>query len=159
LGAGGPEWRGGLAAPPALAYIRPVFLTRRQTRAVLRTVIPLLALVWASLPLHHCNLAFAGPAHGAQPALAAAPAPHCHQVAPSAPPPSHAVVSCSDLGRAGPDLRPAPVIDAGPFLVSSDARWQRRDPGPAARSAAVRPLDDGRWRLRPLHLQKSSLLI
>jgi hypothetical protein len=154
-------------------------MTRRRTRSVLRAVIPLLALVWTSLPLHHCNLAFA--------ATAAAPVqPHCHQLAEgtqadaSQSPPAdaqaspagvlsakalagkapvgNAKVSCSDLGRAGPDLRPAVAVDAAVVHVSFDAGWHDRAEL-AGQAVALRPHDDGRWRIRPLHLRNATLLI
>lgn len=156
--------------PPSLAYIRRVLLTRRHTRSVLRAVLPLLALVWASLPLHHCNLAVAGTAGpsalasvapaGAADASAEAPRqqPSCHQ---SAEPvqPAQSTVSCSDLGRVGPDLRPAFNVDSAVTYVSFDARWTERAEEALASFGGLRPRDDGRWRLRPLHLQKSVLLI
>jgi hypothetical protein len=156
-----------LASRPSLAYIRCVLLTRRHTRSVLRAVLPLLALVWASLPLHQCNLAFAG--DGAPVARAdAAPAdaatvapwqqPSCHQVAEPVQP-AKSVVSCGDLGRVGPDLRPAVNVDAAVARSSFDAGWQERSERAAPSSGGLRPRDDGRWRLRPLHLQKSVLLI
>ncbi len=153
----------------ALAYIRGVLLTRRHTRSVLRAVLPLLALVWASLPLHHCNLAAAGtsqpfPTGSATLAVADAATantlsqPPCHQVTDPAQP-GKSTVSCGDLGRAGPDLRPAPGVDAVVAYVSFDARWQDRARQGVAAFGGLRPRDDGRWRLRPLHLQKSVLLI
>jgi hypothetical protein len=154
----------------ALAYIRGVLLTRRHTRSVLRAVLPLLALVWASLPLHHCNLAFAGAdapttladraAHGATGAATSAPLPQppCHQVADPAQP-AKSTMSCSDLGRVGPDLRPAFNVDTAVTYVSFDARWHERAGQAIASFGGLRPRDDGRWRLRPLHLQKSVLLI
>jgi hypothetical protein len=153
----------------ALAYIRGVFLTRRHTRSVLHAVLPLLALVWASLPLHHCNLAFAGadapatladrPSHTADAATATPlPQPPCHQVTDPAQP-VKSTVSCSDLGRVGPDLRPAFNVDTAVTYVSFDARWHERAGQAIASFGGLRPRDDGRWRLRPLHLQKSVLLI
>ena len=139
-----------------------MFLTRRHTRSVLRAVLPLLALVWASLPLHHCNLAVAG---GAETRPAAtmmtgtdAHAAHCHQVADPAGQQAESSMSCSDLGRAGPDLRPSLTIDVVLVQLSFDARG--RDPGlhPVSRRGE-RPQDDGRWHPRRLHLQKSVLLV
>jgi hypothetical protein len=159
-----------LATPPSLAYIRRVILTRRHTRSVLRAVLPLLALVWASLPLHHCNLAFAGsPAESASaevapPGTAGATAlaprlqPSCHQAAEPAQP-AESTVSCGDLGRVAPDLRPAVSVDTAFPYVSFDAHWNERAGQAVASFAGLRPRDDGRWRLRPLHLQKSVLLI
>lgn len=139
-----------------------MFLTRRHTRSVLRAVLPLLALVWASLPLHHCNLAVAGGAE-ARPAATMvtgtdAHAAHCHQVADPAGQPAESSMSCSDLGRAGPDLRPSLTIDVVLVQLSFDARG--RDPGlhPVSRRGE-RPQDDGRWHPRRLHLQKSVLLV
>lgn len=155
---------------PWLAYIRRVLLTRRHTRSVLRAVLPLLALVWASLPLHHCNLAVAGGAlpsaradaapGGATDATITAPRlqPSCHQVAEPLQP-SKSSVSCSDLGRVGPDLRPAVDVDSAIAYVSFDARWTERAEQAVASFGGLRPRDDGRWRFRPLHLQKSVLLI
>lgn len=155
---------------PALAYIRRVLLSRRHTRSVLRAVLPLLALVWASLPLHHCNLAAAGawqpasPAGSAPlivadattaPALAQLP---CHQVADPAQP-ARSTVSCTDLGRVGPDLRPVLNLDTAVTYVSFDARWHERAQQAVTSFGGLRPRDDGGWRLRPLHLQKSVLLI
>ena len=137
-----------------------MFLTRRHTRSVLRAVLPLLALVWASLPLHHCNLAGAG---GAETRPAAtmmtgtdAHAAHCHQV--PAGQPAESSMSCDDLGRAGPDLRPSLTIDVVQVQLSFDARGH--DPGlhPVSRRDE-RPQDDGRWHPRRLHLQKSVLLV
>ena len=139
-----------------------MFLTRRHTRSVLRAVLPLLALVWASLPLHHCNLAGAG---GAETRPAAtmmtgpvAHAAHCHQVADPAGQPAESSMSCDDLGRAGPDLRPSLTIDVVLVQLSFDARGH--DPGlhPVSRRGE-RPQDDGRWHPRRLHLQKSVLLV
>ncbi len=146
-----------------MAYIENVPLTRRQTRTVLRAVIPLLALVWASLPLHHCNVAMAGQA-GTVPvattaADAPAPAPHCHQIADPAPQADPSVPSCSDLGRTGPDLRPALAVEAALAQLGFDP--QGLDPAlqPVSRDYDERPLGDGRRHLRRLHLQKSVLLI
>ena len=139
-----------------------MFLTRRHTRSVLRAVLPLLALVWASLPLHHCNLAVAGGAE-TRPAATMLPdteahAAHCHQLADPAGQPAESSMSCSDLGRAGPDLRPSLTIDVVLVQLSFDARG--RDPGlrPVSRRGE-RPQDDGRWHPRRLHLQKSVLLV
>lgn len=156
--------------PPSLAYIRRVILTRRHTRSVLRAVLPLLALVWASLPLHHCNLAFAGTTAesaradvappGTAGATTAAPRlqPPCHQATEPAQP-AKSPVSCSDLGRVAPDLRPAFNVDTAVTYVSFDARWHERAEQAVASFGGLRPRDDGRWRLRPLHLKKSALLI
>lgn len=135
--------------------------TRRSLRSTFRAVIPLLAFVWVSLPLHHCNLAQATPASGdavlASGDPVAAPS-HCHQVADAAPP-GGSVVHCSDLGRAAPDLRPTVSLDAVVVHVSFDPHWLERGLRPVALTGGARPLDDGRWRLRPLHLQKAALLI
>jgi hypothetical protein len=178
-----------IAAPrrserPAVAAGRPstdrppwrrvgrVSFTRRRTRSIFSAVLPLLALVWAALPLHHCNLAFAAADGGSTvtagatitgvagtPADAAGAAAHCgHQVADATQPvPSR--MSCSDLGSAVPDLRPTTGIDATLVHVRFDAGWLERGLHPVQPSARQRPLDDGRWRQRPLHLQKSALLI
>jgi hypothetical protein len=157
-----------LAIRAALAYIRGVFLSRRHSRSVLRAVLPLLALVWASLPLHHCNLAFAGTVASlsdvAPPGALDAPTttpqlqPACHQGGePSGP--ATSPVSCSDLGRAGPDLRPALSVDSAITHVRFDSRWHERAGQAVASFGGWRPRDDGRGRLRPLHLQKSALLI
>lgn len=139
-----------------------MFLTRRHTRSVLRAVLPLLALVWASLPLHHCNLAVAG-ATDARPAATMvtgtdARTVYCHQVADPAGQPAESSMSCDDLGRAGPDLRPSLTIDVVQVQLSFDARGH--DPGlhPVSRRDE-RPQDDGRWHPRRLHLQKSVLLV
>jgi len=154
----------------ALAYIRCVFLTRRHSRSVLRAVLPLLALVWASLPLHHCNLAFAGTVtpsaladrapDSAADATATAPLwqPTCHQAAEPAQP-ATSTVSCNDLGRVGPDLRPAFNFDSAVTHIRFDANWHERAEQAVASFGGLRPRDEGRWRLRPLHLQKSALLI
>ena len=130
---------------------------------------PVLALVWASLPVHQCNLAFAGTARAALPAAGSATIDAakvvtelepsgCHQVAD----PSQfakSTVSCSDLGRVAPDLRPSLVVDTVLVHVSFDARWFEQGLRPVALSGTERSYDDGRWRIRPLHLQKSTLLI
>jgi hypothetical protein len=154
----------------ALAYIRGVFLTRRHSRSVLRTVLPLLALVWASLPLHHCHLAVAGDAtplamaDGALPGALDAPTqvpalqPACHQDAEPVSP-AKSTVSCGDLGRGGPDLRPAFGFDSAVTHPRFDAHWHERAEQALASFGGLRPRDDGRGRLRPLHLQKSALLI
>ncbi len=154
--------------PHVVAYSPAVKFTRRRTRSTLRAILPLLTLVWASLPLHHCNLAMAGSAHaGAATAAPATAAPaqvdltsaHCsHHLADGAKAPK-ASMSCSDLGRAGPDLRPSVAVDDVLVHVSFDARWQERGLRPVSGSSESRPQDDGRWRPRPLHLQKSVLLI
>jgi len=170
----GASWRGcgrdPLAKRAALAYIPRVLLTRRHTRSVLRAVMPLLALVWASLPLHHCNLAFAGastptslqgaPPPGAADVTTTAPLlqPPCHQGA-EVGQPAKSTVSCSDLGRVGPDLRPAFNVDSAVTHIRFDAHWHERAEQAVASFGGLRPRDDGRWRLRPLHLQKSALLI
>lgn len=135
--------------------------TRRSIRSTLRAVIPLLALVWTSLPMHHCNLALAalaapGTALAAD-ATGAVPS-HCHQDA-DATKPARSVVHCSDLGSAAPDLRPTVALDTVLVHVSFDAHWLERGLRPVALPGGARPLGDGRWRLRPLHLQKAALLI
>lgn len=133
--------------------------SRRSIRSTLKAVVPLLALVWTSLPLHHCNLAQAAPASpGATLAAAMAAPSHCHQAADAAGP-ARSVVHCSDLGSAAPDLRPTVALDTVVVHVSFDARWLERGLRPVALPGGARPLDDGRWRLRPLHLQKAALLI
>jgi len=138
-----------------------VYFTRHSTRSTLRAVIPLLALVWAALPLHQCNLALAAPtstaATLATPAAVAAPS-HCHQAAEPTQP-AGTIVHCSDLGSAAPDLRPTVALDTALVHVSFDSRWLERSLRPVTLPGGARPLDDGRWRLRPLHLQKSALLI
>jgi hypothetical protein len=150
---------------------------RGKTRAILRTLIPLLALVWATLPLHHCNLAAAGTGHSSaagatlpgasapavpQAARLAGPAtpPHCHQLAdPGSPDPAKSPVRCSDLGRAAPDLRPQPPGDPVLAHVTWDTGWLDRGLRPVVLSGAPRRVDDAPWRHRPLHLRKSVLLI
>ena len=143
--------------------------SRRRTRSTLHAILPLLALVWTSLPLHHCNLAVADPVHagvGMGSHAAASPAQddltrvHCnHHVADGAKS-QKATVSCSDLGSAGPDLRPSVAVDSVLVHVSFDSRWHERELGSTSNSGALRPRDDARWRpARPLHLQKSVLLI
>ena len=120
-----------------MAYSCAVKFSRRRTRSTLHAILPLLALVWTSLPLHHCN----------------------HHVADGAKS-QKATVSCSDLGRAGPDLRPSVAVDSVLVHVSFDSRWHERELGSTSNSGALRPRDDARWRpARPLHLQKSVLLI
>ncbi len=135
--------------------------TRRSIRSTLKAVIPLLALVWASLPLHQCNSAQAAPAPAGATLAASgigAPPSHCHQVA-DATKPAGSIVHCRDLGRAAPDLRPTVALDTGLVLVSFDARRLERGLRPVDLRGGARPLDDGRWRVRPLHLQKAALLI
>jgi hypothetical protein len=133
-------------------------------------VIPLLALVWAALPLHHCNVAAAADRaataqagavlDAAAAALSAGPgAAHCHQHAADDGQPAKPGVRCGDLGRAAPDLRPTAVADVVLAHVTWDAGWLHRGLRPVNLNGAPRPLDDGRWRVRPLHLQKAVLLI
>ncbi len=134
--------------------------TRRQTHSTLRTILPLLTLVWASLPLHQCNLALAEPVPAAvsSESEARAPAPCGHHVADDAAAPK-ASMPCSDLGRVAPDLRPSIGVVDVPVQVSFDSRWLERGLRPVSAAGVLRPQDDGRWRPRPLHLQKSVLLI
>jgi hypothetical protein len=104
-------------------------------------------------------------------ATALPPACRCHDASQAQPTdaqasPANALlakakVSCSDLGRGGPDLRPALAVDAVVAYVSFDARWHERvdRADQAEQAAGLRPHDDGRWRIRPLHLRNATLLI
>jgi hypothetical protein len=153
-----------LALQGTVAYSRRVTFPRGKTRAILRTLIPLLAVVWAALPLHHCNVASTAGAAGARasaslPAAAAA-LPHCHQLADDGGPgPAKSPVSCGDLGRAAPDLRPPPLADPVLAHVTWDTGWLDRGLRPVVLSGTPRRVDDGPWRHRPLHLRKAVLLI
>lgn len=153
--------RNPLAARAGVAYIDGVHLTRRKVGAILRTMIPLLALVWGALPMHRCYVATLGaPAAslvGAQAApVAGVECPH-HVADEGSPGKLH--LPCSELGRVAPDLRPVLVLDIPFARVAWDAHWVDRDLAPLAWSAARRPLDADRWRWRPLHLRHSVLLI
>ncbi len=136
--------------------------SRRSTRSIFRAALPLLAIVWTSLPLHHCNLASVGSPSGATHseslASTSSVAPPCHQLTGQTAL-AKATVNCSDLGKAGPDLRPAVQLDGGLAHVSFDRRWLERRLMLLSSAVASRPLDEGRWRLRPLHLRHSVLLI
>lgn len=69
-------------------------------------------------------------------------------------------VVCSDLVRGVLDLRMPVALDMDLAYVSWDARWlDFRRLALTQQRGAPRPPDDGRWRYRPLHLQKSVLLI
>ena len=125
-------------------------LGRRRTRRLIRSLVPLLVLVWASLPLHRCYLA--------QAAAPAAPS-HCHHQAPddgaAARHVPAAQMPCSELGKAGPDVRPAmPDISGVASLVAIDSQRGLRVEQivPRSRDSAPPPL-------RALHLRKSVLLI
>jgi hypothetical protein len=158
----------GLARQGTVAYIRPVHISRRKTGTILRAVIPLLALVWTSLPLHHCNVAFAASAAAMPAPVAATPGDvsaspvamaGCHHHGDEGEAPARTPVPCSDLGRAAPDLRPAVVLDVGLAHVTWDAYWRHRGLAPVSLRGVPRAPDEDRWRSRPLHLQKSVLLI
>jgi hypothetical protein len=84
----------------------------------------------------------------------------CHHHVADDDSPAGSPVACSDLVRAVSDLRPAAALDMDLAYVSWDARWlDSRLLALAQQQGAPRPLDDGHWRNRPLHLQKSVLLI
>jgi hypothetical protein len=151
-----------------VAYSKVVTFTRRRTRSTLQAILPVLALVWAVLPLHHCNLAAAGQAQAVvadgsratvSPARDELAPVDCSHHASDGAKSTAATVSCSDLGRAGPDSRPSIAVDTVPMHGTFDSRWHERTPRAHPASGVPRPQDDGRWRYRPLHLQKSALLI
>ena len=72
-------------------------LSSRRKRFVMLRLLPLLALVWVSLPLHHCQSAQAKPA--------------CHHVMDNDGIHYSALPRCDDIAKPAPDLRP--TIDAG----------------------------------------------
>ena len=147
--------------------------TRRQTRIVLRSLLPLLALVWTSLPLHRCQLAFAAPPvvaeSGAGPiaATAATAVVHCehqsHGDERRAPTRQQAAVDCRDLGRVAPDLRPTlPDFGIAVFVWRIWLPATTTDPSDDAAMLRYRSgmFIDGWGPLqRPVYLRKSALLI
>jgi len=136
-----------------------VLLTRRKRRRVLQAVLPLLAIVWATLPwlpcCHELAAQYAAIGHATHHAMSdataadeAAPS-HCADAEPSdsAPP-------CTDVQKNASEARPAPV-DSGLTVVVylvpvPQAIGVVRDPIPDPPRAIKR---------RPLHLEKSVLLI
>ncbi len=119
--------------------------------------------------MHNCSVVPAGQAEAlvaATPAGAlspgathAAPTEHCSHHSADSSHPAKTTVSCSDFGRPGPDLRPAFGVDAVVAQPGFDPGWQDFVLRPVSLFGGDRPLDDGHGRLRPLHLQKSVLLI
>lgn len=148
--------------------------TRRQTRTVLRSLLPLLALVWTSLPLHHCQLAFAvqpvvaeSGSVAATADAATAPAEHCQHQSRDAddrtPAQQQLTVDCRDLGRVAPDLRPTlPDFGMAVFVGSIWLPATATDQSDAAAMLRKRSglcIDGWDSLQRPVYLRKSALLI
>jgi hypothetical protein len=129
--------------------------TRRQNSQVLRSLLPMLALVWCTVAMHPCN---------SMSAVAASPSSeaHCdHHVAvdsgsESAPKAVMQQVSCTDLGTSAPDSRPPVAESLILTLANVPAFALAVEPHPSTplriQSAAPEPP-------RPLRLQYSELLI
>ena len=135
--------------------------TRRQKSQVLRSLLPMLALVWSTVAMHPCNLLSAV---AAAPSSAVSPSSevHCdHHVAvdpgwESATQAAMQQVSCTDLGKSAPDSRP-PVAESLVLALAhvpalAMALELHPSAPPRTQSAAPEPP-------RPLRLQYSELLI
>ena len=120
-------------------------------------LVSLLAFVWITLPLHHCNVAGAADQSVAMGALAVTKRAHCDHMAQSTLPAQNPSPSCLDLGKAGPDTRHS-AFSQPPLVFMSFLPLSLFDPLAAARPTAQEPATPFH-RDRPLHLRKSVLLI
>jgi hypothetical protein len=134
-----------------------VLIRRRTSRTLLRRLIPLLALVWAFVPLHRCNLALAHALDGMQPHAAMPACEHCPESQSAA---QGATLHCAELGNPAPDQRSA-VLGVAAFLLHSRPEQLVPVRTVAGDSALARaqlrpPLDPPD---RPLHLTRLVLQI
>ena len=154
-----------------VAYSFAVKFSRRRQQSILRTILSLLGLVWALLPLHHRNVAVAGAGSSRSMEIRSGhvlsrPAAvfgrertwHCHQTVDNARQ-GDAVVPCIHLGRVGPDLRPSRVIDATSVILRWNASWLDHTLRPITLSGMRRAVEDRSRRYRPPHRQQAILLI
>ena len=129
--------------------------TRRQNSQVLRSLLPLLALVWSTVALHPCNVVSS---------LATGPssAAHCdHHVAVDSGSESTqhegtTQVSCTDIGKSAPDSRP-PIAESVTLTlahVPAFAMALEVHPSTPLRIESAAPEPP-----KPLRLQYAELLI
>ncbi len=130
-------------------------IRRRTSRRLLRSLIPLLALVWAVVPMHRCNLALADALAGAHADMPACD--HCPDPQSAS---RGATLHCSELGNPAPDQRSA-VLLLATFVMHSRPERLLRVPALAVAPGLAR--DDLRPPRhppdRPLHLTKLVLQI
>jgi hypothetical protein len=126
-----------------------MYRVRHRSRRLFQSLLPLAALVWITMPLHHCNQALAGASQGASTSQE-----HCGGCPPDGA--SSTVSSCDAANVAPAPAKATTVVDAVFVCVFVSVTIAASD---GAQYAPHRPWYETPRDPVPIHLRKSVFLI